>query len=948
MLNRILIFFICLSLFATQLYAGPANPDPVTISQPDGSKIVTRLHGDEFQNWTEHIDSGHTIIRNKSNGFWEYAEQNTDGTLKGSGIRVLPDGSNAPSNIKKGLIPPRNKEHAEQMSLMLKEVYQERLNAAKAATISGGTVSAAVGDWVPVPVSGSKKLLLILVSFADRALATTPASWNSLVFDSTAKSVAKYYKENSFNTLNVSPVTTSQPGSSTGIISVTLGTNHPNTGGNYTFYSDQTWGNAALSAAAPYVDYASLDTNNNGIIETSEAMIYFIVAGYETSASSGLTPSVWAHAWWTTGTGLTAGTKNVQRWSQNGEYYNATTQMTMGVIAHELGHQMGGLPDLYDISGTNGAMGIFSLMAGGSWGGDYVGGVWETGGTTPTALDVWSREFLGWTTPITPTSSGALSLAHPLSSQSSAYKFISPAINSTEYFLVENRYPTGWDLGIKRQLGSGWLGGLLITHIDITSGTAGSNDINSYTVNNVAGGGHQGVAPVQASTASCNMLAGTSRGCSTILYYASNNASWGPSTTPNSNYYSGTATNFSLTGISAPAATMTGSFSFIPPVTKTLTVSKNGTGSGTVSSSPTGISCGSTCSASFLQNETVTLTAAGDAGSIFTGWSGGGCSGTGTCVVSLANNTTVTATFATTTLGEALNIPGITVTTSGNANWFPESTTTHDGSSAAQSGDINDNQSSSMQFTVTGPGYLSFWWKVSSESSWDFLKFYINGVAQNSGISGNVDWTQVSGIAIPSGTHTLSWIYSKDGSVSSGSDTGWVDQIYMVRTIDVFIQGAGSGNVLMNPYSINCSTSGGCATNYNLGTLVTLIATPSGSSTFGGWSGCTTPSGTTCNLIMDERKYVTATFNSPNKVKILNGASYETISDGYEAANSGDVIMLVQDTFNSDLTLSLNKAVTLSGGWYPDFNGLTGLYSYLQGILTISGGSLTVENIVIK
>lgn len=380
-----------------------------------------------------------------------------------------------------------------------------------------------------------------------------------------------------------------------------------------------------------------------------------------------------------------------------------------------------------------------------------------------------------------------------------------------------------------------------------------------------------------------------------------------------------------------------------------LTVSK--TGNGTVTSSPYGISCGGTCSYTFGTPQTVVLTATADSGSIFTGWSGGGCSGTGTCVVSLADNTTVTATFATTTLGEALNIPGITVTTSGSANWFPESSTTHDDSSAAQSGDINDNQTSSMQFTVHGPGTLSFWWKVSSELSWDKLKFYIDGAEPTStsgGISGNVDWTQVSGITIPTGTHTLSWTYSKDGSVSSGSDTGWVDQIFMEHTIEVFIQGAGSGNVLMNPYSINCSTSGGCATNYNLGTLVTLIATPSGSSTFGGWSGCTTPSGTTCNLIMDERKYVTATFNSPNKVKILNGASYETISDGYEAANSGDVIMLVQDTFNSDLTLNLNKAVTLSGGWYPDFNGLTGLYSYLQGILTISGGSLTVENIVIK
>lgn len=376
-----------------------------------------------------------------------------------------------------------------------------------------------------------------------------------------------------------------------------------------------------------------------------------------------------------------------------------------------------------------------------------------------------------------------------------------------------------------------------------------------------------------------------------------------------------------------------------------LTVSK--TGNGTVTSSPYGISCGGTCSYTFGTPQTVVLTATADSGSIFTGWSGGGCSGTGTCVVSLANNTTVTATFATTTLGEALNIPGITVTTSGSANWFPESTTTHDGSSAAQSGDINDNQSSSMQFTVTGPGYLSFWWKASSESGFDYLKFYIDGVAQGSGISGNVDWTQVSGIAIPSGTHTLSWIYSKDNSVSSGSDAGWVDQIFMERTLEVAIEGAGSGTVTSNPSAISCS-SGICATNYNLGTLVALTATPSGASTLGSWSGCASSSGLTCGVVMDNSKRVTATFNAPYKVKILNGASYATIADAYAAAGSGATLQLAQDTFTGDLVLNLNKSVTLSGGWYADFHGLTGLYSDLQGILTISSGSLTVENLVVK
>ena len=68
-------------------------------------------------------------------------------------------------------------------------------------------------------------------------------------------------------------------------------------------------------------------------------------------------------------------------------------------------------------------------------------------------------------------------------------------------------------------------------------------------------------------------------------------------------------------------------------------------GTGTIISSPAGIDCGSTCSSSFTQATSVTLAATASPGSVFTGWSGGGCSGTGTCTVVMNANTNVTATF---------------------------------------------------------------------------------------------------------------------------------------------------------------------------------------------------------------------------------------------------------------------------------------------------------------
>jgi Divergent InlB B-repeat domain len=78
----------------------------------------------------------------------------------------------------------------------------------------------------------------------------------------------------------------------------------------------------------------------------------------------------------------------------------------------------------------------------------------------------------------------------------------------------------------------------------------------------------------------------------------------------------------------------------------TLTVSRSGTGTGTVTSSPAGINCGTDCSEAYPSGTPVTLTAAPDSGSVFGGWSGGGCSGTGACTVTMNANTSVTAAFA--------------------------------------------------------------------------------------------------------------------------------------------------------------------------------------------------------------------------------------------------------------------------------------------------------------
>jgi hypothetical protein len=78
----------------------------------------------------------------------------------------------------------------------------------------------------------------------------------------------------------------------------------------------------------------------------------------------------------------------------------------------------------------------------------------------------------------------------------------------------------------------------------------------------------------------------------------------------------------------------------------TLTIVKSGTGIGTVTSNPAGINCGDDCSETYSKLQKVKLTAKADATSTFIGWSGGGCSGTKTCTVTVDTSVAVTADFA--------------------------------------------------------------------------------------------------------------------------------------------------------------------------------------------------------------------------------------------------------------------------------------------------------------
>jgi Zinc carboxypeptidase/Carboxypeptidase regulatory-like domain/Dockerin type I domain len=114
---------------------------------------------------------------------------------------------------------------------------------------------------------------------------------------------------------------------------------------------------------------------------------------------------------------------------------------------------------------------------------------------------------------------------------------------------------------------------------------------------------------------------------------------------------------------------------------------------------------------------------------------------------------------------------------SGIADWTIVSDEVYDGIYASKSGSISHNQASEMSLTasVTSNANISFYYKVSSESGYDTLKFYIDNDLMGHW-SGTAGWAEVS-YPVTVGSRTFKWRYAKDGNTSNGSDCGWIDKI---------------------------------------------------------------------------------------------------------------------------------------------------------------------------
>ncbi|NVN90527.1 MAG: C10 family peptidase [Desulfuromonadales bacterium] len=421
----------------------------------------------------------------------------------------------------------------------------------------------------------------------------------------------------------------------------------------------------------------------------------------------------------------------------------------------------------------------------------------------------------------------------------------------------------------------------------------------------------------------------------------------------------------------------------------TLTVTKAGAGSGTVTSTPAGISCGTTCSVPFAKPSSITLTASANSGSVFTGWSGGSCTGVADCTVNLTGDTTVTATFVPYITLLAENFDGVSPSAlpsgwqslASGATWATHVATVHPVGKAAHSGSnlvyFNSwTAASGSSAALVSPAFPLTGTNTSSASFWmyrdtglspkaDSVEVYINTSASlnSATLLGTIHrLTTLSPVVASAGWYKYEFPvpasfasatnhllfkgisdYGNDIHIDDVTVAGRRDETeYLIVTLG----GTGGGSVTSDPVGISCGAAS-CSAVYPYGTNVKLYQTPNSLSTIGGWSGACSAAGA-CSITMDTAKTVYAYFTQASKA-MIGATGYDSLNLAYSGADdSGSIIMVLDTELIENLIMDKGKTITLVGGYKADYGSRSGLLSTLKGVLTIATGELMVDGLVIR
>jgi|GEM_PF-2274574 len=543
-LSMILVAMLCLIFASATVFAVTACPDPFTFTQPNGDLVVVSVFGDEYLSWSEDNTGSLIIFDETQNGYcyaeWKDSGAVSTGNLVGANFAVLHS-SAAKHSIPLAVINSANEireaELIARRALLGRDPLEDLDNLGL--------------DTPPIPANVSalkRNVLIVHVTWTDRTNISTPKLTGALIYDLVfnpiTNSVNRYYKELIGTDEDIIlPANVSSPlDGKSGVIEVKMPGSHTNPG-NQTEPRRLLMTNAITKACADkIIDLSKFDTNKNGVLETTELSIGFIVDGYEASAGA-RTPNFWGVS--TTATPAASATNGVRIASYFGQGAfhrttgnNATDLLTVGIICHELGHSGYAFNDTYDYgtltgSSTSAGHGYWSLMAQGSWSsksGEY-------SGATPSYADAYNLVRSGFVKPGTADDYQSVTLNSPMD-----IYLAKSSSNSRQYFLLQqrkygadNNYDRGCFYRISSASGASH-GGLLIYHIDESVSLTRINDKPSHYLAGIEEA-HGGTQNLQQTVSNRN------NGDLNDLWGAGGRATFDHNSNPSSGLYSAFTNN---------------------------------------------------------------------------------------------------------------------------------------------------------------------------------------------------------------------------------------------------------------------------------------------------------------------------------------------------------------------------------------------------------------------
>jgi len=494
--------------------ASPFVGKTFTFTQPDGTQFKVCGWGDQHYAVFETLD-GYTVVKNPSTGFFEIAQISSDGTMLESAPGPQGNLDGVRAAVQPGLRINREAARAQGREGALRmggrrcdQRREERKNLARAARTLGGPGMAppqreTVGDFVG---------LCLLIDFSDEP-GTIPRGeverfCNEQGYSGFGNngSVSDYFRDNSIDRCRY-----------TNIVADYYRAQHPKS--HYTdpniqqgIRARQLIVEALTHLQANHFDFTLLTADSGGFV-------YAMNVYYAGEVVNNWAEGLWPHAWHLATPVQLASGKSAFDY----QFTDMSHQLTLGTFCHENGHMLCDHPDLYDYGGESGGVGAYCLMCAG-------GNISEK---NPTHISAYLKRLSGWAKSVTPIQDNR-QITLPVGEND----FAIFAKNSGEYFIVENRAKSGRDESLPDE-------GLAIWHVD----EDGNNSNEQMTPSQ-----HYELSLEQAD-GDFRLESSRSYGDTTDLYGQANKR-FADSTTPNSKWWDGTASNLEIFEITAPGATV--------------------------------------------------------------------------------------------------------------------------------------------------------------------------------------------------------------------------------------------------------------------------------------------------------------------------------------------------------------------------------------------------------